>query len=172
MSQLQESATLATNRYDSNLLLGNLQKYQMMNIANKRASNEQTSITVKAEIINESENLQLLSVTIDKRLKFNEHINSVCMKASQRISVLMQRLRNLIPTVAKLQLYNSAILPHFTYCRLVWHFCRSSDTRSLERLQERGLRAVFRDTHLNYQQLLDKQIYPLCATDGSKIYVF
>ena len=140
-----------------NLLQGNLQKYQMMTIRRKRARNEQTIITVKAEIINESENLQLLSVTIDRRLKFNEHINSVCMKASRRISVLMRRLRNLIPTVAKLQLYKSAILPHFTYCRLVWHFCRSSDTRSLERLQERGLRAVFRDTHLNYlQQLFHK----------------
>ena len=91
------------------------------------------------------------------------------MKAIQRISVLML-LRNLIPTMA--QLYTSANLPHLTYCRLVRHFCKASDTRGLERLQERGLRAVFRDTHLNYQQLLDKQIYPLCATDGSKIYVF
>ena len=83
MSQLQESATLATNRYDSNLLLGNLQKYQMMNIANKRASNEQTSITVKGEIITGSKNLKLLGVTIDSRLNFSEHINSVCKKASQ-----------------------------------------------------------------------------------------
>ena len=83
MSQLQESATLATNRYDSNLLLGNLQKYQMMNIANKRASNEQTSITVKGEIITGSEKLKLLDVTIDSILNFSEHINSVYKKASQ-----------------------------------------------------------------------------------------
>ena len=60
MSQLQESATLATKRYDSNLILGNLQKYQMMNIGNKRASNEQTRKTVKGEIITESEKLKLL----------------------------------------------------------------------------------------------------------------
>ena len=31
VSQLQQSATLTTNWYDSNLLQGNLQKYQMMN---------------------------------------------------------------------------------------------------------------------------------------------
>ena len=146
-----------------NLLQGNLQKYQMMTIRRKRARNEQTSITVKAEIINESANLQLLGVTIDRRLKFKEHINSVCMKASQRISVLMRRLRNLIPTVAKLQLYKWAILPHFTYCRLLWHFCRSSDSRRLERLQKQGLRAVFRDTRLNDQQLIHKANLPnLC----------
>ena len=144
-----------------NLLQGNLQKYQMMTTRKKRARNEQTSITVKSEIITESENLQLLGVTIDRRLNFNEHINSVCMEASQRISVLMRRLRNLIPTMA--QLHKSAILPHFTYCRLVWHFCRASDTRRLERLQKRRLRAFFRDTHLNYQQLIDKANLPnLC----------
>ena len=83
MSQLQESATLATNLYDSNLLLGNLQKYQIMNIANKRASNEQTSITVKGEIITGSEKLKLLDVTIDSILNFSEHINSVYKKAIQ-----------------------------------------------------------------------------------------
>ena len=88
-----------------NLLQGNLQKYQMMTIRRKRARNEQTSVNVKGEIITESENLQLLGATVHRRLNFNEHINSVCMKASQRISVLMRRLRNLIPTVANIQLY-------------------------------------------------------------------
>jgi len=73
------------------------------------------------------------------------------------------RLRNLIPTMAKLQLYKSAILPHLTYCHLVWHFCRASDTRTLERLQERGLRTIFRDTPSNYQQHLEKENLPtLC----------
>ena len=96
------------------------------------------------------------------RVIAHEHINCVCKKASQRISVLM-RLRNLIPTMAKLQLYKSAILPHLTYCHLVWHFCRASDTRTLERLQERGLRTIFRDTPSNYQQHLEKENLPtLC----------
>ena len=155
---LQQSATLATNWHDSNLLQRNLQKYQMMTIRRKRPSNEQTNMIVKGAIITESQNLQLLSVTIDRRLNFNEHINSVCMKAIEN-SVLM-RSRNLIPTMAKLQLYQPAVLHHLTYCRFVWHFCGASDTRELERLQERGLRAVFRDTHLNYQQLIDKANLP------------
>jgi len=98
-------------------------------------------------------------VTTDNRLNFNEHINSVCMKASQRISVLM-RLRKLIPTLAKLQLYKSAILPHLACCHLVWHVCTASDTRRLERVQELGLRAIFRDKQFNYQQLLDKADLP------------
>ena len=43
------------------------------------------------------------------------------------------RLRNLIPTNAKLVLFKTAILPHLTYCQLVWHFCKASDWRKIER---------------------------------------
>ena len=103
----------------------------------------------------ESDNLELLGVTIDCGLNFNLHISNVCKKASQRIGVIM-RLRNLIPTEAKLHLFKAAILPHLTYCHLVWHFCRASETRRLERVQERGLRAVLKDKQSSYQQLLVK----------------
>jgi len=64
------------------------------------------------------------------------------------------RLRNLIPTTAKLSLYKSAILPHLTYCSLVWHFCKGSDKRKLERVNERGLRAVYCNWSTTYHDLL------------------
>ena len=35
----------------------------------------------------------------------------------------------------KLSLYKSSILPHLTYCHLVWNFCNASDRRKLERIQ-------------------------------------
>ena len=131
-----------------------------MNIRNKSVNyDDKTSITVNGKDIMESENLELLGVTIDCGLNFNLHISNVCKKASQRIGVIM-RLRNLIPTEAKLHLFKAAILPHLTYCHLVWHFCRASDTRRLERVQERGLRAVFKDKQSSYQQLLVKARLP------------
>ena len=70
------------------------------------------------------------------------------------------RLKNLIPTEAKLQLYKAAILPHLTYCHLTWHFCKVSDRRKLERIPERGLRAVFKDKHSGYEKLLAKEDIP------------
>ena len=42
-------------------------------------------------------------------------MSKVCRKTSQQIRVL-SRLRNLIPTPAKLRLYKAAIFPHLTYC--------------------------------------------------------
>ena len=70
-------------------------------------------MSVQGNEIESTEKLNLLGVTIDSKLNFNHHINNVCKKASQRIGVLM-RLKNLIPTEAKLQLYKAAILPHLT----------------------------------------------------------
>ena len=70
------------------------------------------------------------------------------------------RLRNLIATEAKLHLFKAAILPHLTYCHSVWHFCRASNTRRLERVQERRLCAVFKDKQSSYQQLLLKAKLP------------
>ena len=67
-------------------------------------------------------------MTIDNKLNFSEDINITCKKASQRIGVLM-RLKNLVPTAEKLQLFKAAILPYLTYCHLTWHFCRASNKR-------------------------------------------
>ena len=39
---------------------------------------------------------------------------------------------------------------------MVWHFIRSSDKQKLERLQEKGLREVFKDKSSSYEDLLNK----------------
>lgn len=57
---------------------------------------------------NITEGPKLLGVTVDKDLHFSEHISATCKKASRLIGVLM-RLRKLIPTEAKLQIYKTAI---------------------------------------------------------------
>ena len=114
-----------------------------------------TNLNLNGKIIRTSDSLKFLGVTLDNKLNFNEHINDVCNKASQRVGVIM-RLRNLIPTMAKLVLFKSAILPYLTYCHLVW----ASDTCRLERIQERGLRAVYKDTKSSYHQLWNRANLP------------
>ena len=110
-----------------------------------------------------SDNLKLLGATIDCSLNLSVLINSVCKKASQRIGVIM-RLRNLIPTEAKLHLYKAAILPHLTYCHLVKHFCRASDTHRSERVQEGGLRAVLKTSCSANSSRKRKPSYQHCIT--------
>ena len=59
---------------------------------------------------------------------------------SQQIGIL-SRLKNLVPVLAKLTLFKSAILsppppPLLMYCQKVWHFARASNKCKLERIQE------------------------------------
>ena len=153
-SNLNLKAEKASQWYESNLLKGNLSKYQTMAIGNTHGGDE-ICVNVKGYDIETLSSLKLLGVTIDNKLNFSEHITTACKKASQRTGVLL-RLKNLVPTSAKLQLFKGAILPYLTYCHLTWHFCRASDCRKLERIQERALRAVFRDKKSTYQQLLKR----------------
>ena len=70
------------------------------------------------------------------------------------------RLRKLIPMTAKLHLYKSAILPHLTYCHIVWNFCKVSDRKKLERIQEKALKAVYNTNNLTYNELLCRAKLP------------
>ena len=77
---------------------------------------------------------------------------------------MLSRLRHLIPSKAKLLLYEAFILPHLTYCHLIWHFCKSADKRKVERIQERALsRAIYRSHSDTYEELLERDNLPtLC----------
>ena len=143
--------------YKDNFLKGNYDKCIVMLLGKKNKTEHSSSINVKIDeqIIKSSTDLKLLGVTLDDDLSFSSHMSDICKKASKKAGVLV-RLRNIIPMEAKLQLYKSAILPNLTYRHLVWHFCKASDARKLERGQERALRAVYNDRNATYEELLKK----------------
>ena len=151
-NSLLANAESASGWYKANFLKGNLDKYQTMTLGSKQ--NPDNNLNIDNYEVKSANYLKLLGVSIDNNLRFEEHINNICKKSNQRIGVLM-RLKNMIPTVTKLQLYKAAILPHLTYCHLTWHFCRASDTRKIERVQEKALRAVFIDKTSTYTKLLE-----------------
>ena len=68
--------------------------------------------TIYAQVIERTADISPLGVNIDERLVFSKHISELRIKASQRAGVL-SRLRNLIPTEAKLLLYKSSILSSY-----------------------------------------------------------
>ena len=47
-------------------------------------------------------------------------------------------------------------MPHFTYSSLISHFCKASDGRNLERINERGLQTVYNDWSTLYDDLLSR----------------
>ena len=152
--KLIENGERMTKWYEDNMLQVNFDKYQCMLLGHK--NKERTvNISIERENVEQSQSIKILGVHLDEQLNFSYHISEICKRTSRQVGIL-NRLRNLIPSNAKLHLYKSAILPHLTYCHLVWHFSRASDRRKLERLQERALRAVFNNKSDTYGFLLQQ----------------
>ena len=53
-------------------------------------------------------------------------------------------------------LCKTSIVSYLTYCHLVWKFCKSSDSRKIELIQERALRAVYKSQTETYEALLTR----------------
>ena len=51
-------------------------------------------------------------------------------------------------------------MPYLNYCYLSWHFCKASDTRKVERIQERAQRIVYNSHSETYMNLLDRAKLP------------
>ena len=54
----------------------------------------------------------------------------------------LRRLKNVLPSTTKKQLYNALVLPHMDYCSVVWQKCSRELRRKLERVQNYGIRLI------------------------------
>ena len=102
--------------------------------------------------------MELLGVTIDKKLKFDAHVAKICRRVSQQVAVL-RRMKKILPFETRMKLYQSFIVPHFNYCAETWNFCSKGATTKLEKLNERALRFVYRDYSSSYEMLLKQSGY-------------
>ena len=108
------------------------------------------------------EEVELLGVTVDNKLKFEGQIKKICRKVSQQIAVL-KRMKKLLPLKLRENLYRAFIAPHFNYCAESWHFCGNRLTEKLEKLNERALRFVYQDKNSPYETLIVKNGYSTLA---------
>ena len=98
---------------------------------------------------------------IDYQLNFDQHISNLCRKAGQQLNVL-KRLSPFLSRLNKLTIFHTFIhvLSNFNHCPLAWHFCSESNSKKLEKTQERALRFVYDDFKSTYEELLNKAIIP------------
>ena len=96
-----------------------------------------------------------LGICIDENLNFYLHIKDICLKASRQISAL-QRLTGLLDLASRKAIYTSFISSNFNYCPLVWFFTSRASINKIQKLQERALRFVLKDSTSDYATLLSK----------------
>ena len=79
---------------------------------------------------------KLLGVEIDRTLRFDEHIASICRKAGKKLSVLA-RLSNFMCTNKESVLIKAFIESQFSYCPLTWMFHSRGVNNEINHLHER-----------------------------------
>ena len=112
-------------------------------------------INVEDEIIECEKSVKLLGVTIDNKLNFNEHVSKICKKASQKLHALA-RISNYMSQEKLRTLMKAFVESQFGYCPLIWMFHSRTLNNRINRLHERALRLVYKNTNLTFKELLHK----------------
>ena len=144
--------------FSINQMKANPEKFQAIAVGKKTKDINVTFNLEGNQIKCESE-VKLSGVTIDSKLKFNEHISNICKKASRQLNVLKGIGKNLTK-LGKLKMYYSFIMSNFNFRSLVWHFCGEINTKKVEKIQERALRFIYEDYSITYEELLCKSKIP------------
>ena len=151
MYALEIDTNILIKWFENNYLKLNTDKCHLL------VSNHKDCVFINAaEDIIECENsVKLLGVTIDNKLNFNNHVSIICKKTSQKLHALA-RISNLMNKDKLRILMKAFIESQFGYCPLIWMFHSRTLNNRINRLHERALRLVYKDSHLTFQELLRK----------------
>lgn len=105
---------------------------------------------------------KFLGVEIDDKLTWHKQISNISHRISYIISHL-GRIKYKINTNTAILLYNTLILPHLTYCNIVWANTHATHINKLVNLQNRALRICYGsdDAVLNSNKLTIYNLYKL-----------
>ena len=108
-----------------------------------------TDVTAKiGELdVKDSREVKLLGVKIDGKLSFENHVSSLCKKASQKLH-LLRRVLNFMDLAKCNSLMKAFITTQLNYYHLIWMFHGRQLNNRINRIQERALRLVYKDEKL------------------------
>ena len=151
-SLLEQDFQLAAEWFYKNGMVLNPDKCHYMCLgSNVDGTEELNSLSYK---LNNSKEEKMLGIVIDRNLKFENHIDSICRKASQKLSAL-NRISPYLDINKRKIIYNSMIKSQFSYCPLVWMFCSRKSNKKINQIHERALRLSFNDNHSDFNSLLE-----------------
>ena len=116
-------------------------------------------LNINDQKINPENCVKLHGIEIDNKLCFEQHISTLCKKASNQLNAI-GKIKKYMGFKEKEILLNSFVYSNFNYCPLVWHFCSSKSLNKIEKMQERALRLLHNDFTSDYSELLNKSGKP------------
>ena len=96
-----------------------------------------------------------LGVTLNKKLKWNDHIENAVLKANNALGMLRKTFKYWSCKSFK-QLYVAFVRPHLEYCSAIWNPHLKKDILKLERVQRRATKLIPGIRDLPYEERLNK----------------
>ena len=97
-----------------------------------------------------------LGVILALSLKWDKHVAHVSLNNS-RVTGVLYRLKHTFPRELLLTLYNALILPHLSYCILVWG-SKIDSNHKLLLLQKKAVRIITNQDYIAHSETLCKCI--------------
>ena len=95
---------------------------------------------------------EILGVTIDRKLSFHQHVKKMCRKG-QKLSALLG-LSPYLNTNKRKTICTTMVKSQLNYCPLVWMFCPRRSNNIINKVQERALRIPYNDQLTDFKSLL------------------
>ena len=115
INNLEKESKMLLQWLKSNYLKANPDKFRLL--LNNKFTNLYAMIN--NHVINNSEQMKLLRITLDNDLTFNMHVSKLCKKASQKVHALSRVCHYM--TISQRRIIMKAFIEsQFGYCPLVW----------------------------------------------------
>ena len=146
-----------TNWLDKNKLIINLKKGKtesMLFGTGQRLGKENVSpfsVKIRDQSICYSTSYKYLGITLDPTLTLGHHLLNTYRKASGRLR-LLKRIRPSLTVQSARSIYQSMILPVFSYCNTITLDLSESFTQKLRNFEDRASRIIFNglnNAHVN-----------------------
>ena len=111
MKTLEQESESAVNWFKQSEIIVNADKFQAI-ILNKKESEAKFKLNIDNNDIESTKSVKLLSITIDDRLRFDQHIWNLCSEAAMQLNAL-GRLQKYMGKSEKVAIVNSFIYANF-----------------------------------------------------------
>ena len=129
-------------RYFENIgLKMNADKCQFMIMRNVQTA-EEITLNVNGHILHQSDNVKILGVILDKKLKWDCHINEITKKCRSLMGILFKG-RHFIDQDTRKLLFNAIVQSRLNYADVVWDSCSEKLNNQLQKIQNSGIRFIF-----------------------------
>ena len=118
------------------------------------SGNDNVSANIDNHTIISKDKNELLGIILDSKLFFEDQINKLCQKASQKLNAL-ERIAPYMCLEKRKTVMKAYITSQFGYCPLVWMF-HSRSLNKINSLHERALRITYGDRSSSFENLLKK----------------